>query len=96
MWKAGAVTEVNLNDIKSVKARIPKDSMIGGKTYTITVVATVINDRNIFAEASVDITTISKPLQPRIKRAPKMVTGEQTLLPKLPCLLWQNFEPLTI
>jgi len=50
--------------------------MKGGSNYTIKVLAMVINDMSITAEASVTISTMSQDLVAKIARAPVITTGE--------------------
>ena len=48
--------------------------MRGGKTYTISVTAAVA-DPPISATASIEVTTISKDLEPVFTRGPSVVIG---------------------
>ncbi|KAF6029773.1 hypothetical protein EB796_011921 [Bugula neritina] len=54
--------------------------MKGGSNYTIKVLAMVINDMSITAEASVTISTMSQDLVAKIARAPLITTGSDSKL----------------
>lgn len=68
---------------------IKAGKMQGGKTYTVKVIATVIDDPTITVEATITIRTISKDLQPVILRAPAATTGEHTYHTSIPLAIFR-------
>ncbi|KAF6029748.1 hypothetical protein EB796_011925 [Bugula neritina] len=79
-WEAESTADVDLSRFTRSKIRIPPGYMKGGSNYTIKVLAMVINDMSITAEASVTISTMSQDLVAKIARAPVITTGSDSKL----------------